>query len=349
VTILAGTPQVAVAKSTMLPRIDPISRLPVIVLFPHSRCNCRCRMCDIWRATGRSEMSVSEIVAWADDWSRLGVTHVALSGGEALMHSDIEAVCEKLNGAGFRLTVMTTGLLLERHAGWLPQYVDDVVVSLDGPEAIHNEIRGVPRAFEKLRRGVSALRAAGPRVAISARCVVQRANYRFLRQTVAAARSMGLDRISFLAVDTSSEAFNRPGGWDDSRTSEVALTASDLPIMDEEIGLLVEEMENDFSSGFIAESPAKLHTRLLDYFRAVAGTSEFPPVRCNAPWVSCVVEADGTVRPCYFQPAYGNVKEAASLEALLNGPPAIAFRNGLDVRTDPICKRCVCSLALQEE
>jgi hypothetical protein len=33
-----------------------------------------------------------------------------------------------------------------------------------------------------------------------------------------------------------------------------------------------------------------------------------------------------------------------SLLDVLNGPEAIAFRTGLDVATNPICRRCVCSL-----
>ena len=45
-----------------------------------------------------------------------------------------------------------------------------------------------------------------------------------------------------------------------------------------------------FTSGFIAESPERLR-ELVTYFEAVIGESSFPPVRCNAPGVSAVVEA----------------------------------------------------------
>ena len=66
---------------------------------------------------------------------------------------------------------------------------------------------------------------------------------------------------------------------------------------------------------------------------------------CNAPWVSSVVEADGTVRPCFFHRSLGNIHEQ-SLEEILNSPEAVAFRRGLDVKADPICKTCVCTLSL---
>jgi radical SAM protein with 4Fe4S-binding SPASM domain len=59
------------------------------------------------------------------------------------------------------------------------------------------------------------------------------------------------------------------------------------------------------------------------------------------------VEADGTVRPCFFHPAIGNLREAGSLGAVLGSPEARAFRASLDVAADPVCQRCVCSLALR--
>ena len=62
-----------------------------------------------------------------------------------------------------------------------------------------------------------------------------------------------------------------------------------------------------------------------------------------------MIETDGTIRPCFFQPPLGNVHEAGSLEAVLNSPEAIAWRGGLDMRRDEICRRCVCSLALRRE
>ena len=40
--------------------------------------------------------------------------------------------------------------------------------------------------------------------------------------------------------------------------------------------------------------------RLPRYYAALRGDEPFPHVSCNAPWVSVVVEANGSVRPCFF-------------------------------------------------
>ena len=92
--------------------------------------------------------------------------------------------------------------------------------------------------------------------------------------------------------------------------------------------------------------PSKLHRRLAQYYGALLGDGDFAPNECNAPWVSSVIESDGTVRPCFFQPPLGNIHRTGGLAAVLNSPEAIAWRQGLDVQRDAICRRCVCTLSL---
>src|SRR5262249_30211493 len=149
------------------------------------------------------------------------------------------------------------------------------VVSLDGPQPIHDRIRNIPRAFERLAEGVAAVRDAGPGVQLTGRCTVQRANFDSLCATVDAAHEIRLDRISFLAADVSSDAFNRPGGWAADRVEQVALEEDDLPRLDAELEALGRDHGADFQSGFIAESPEKLQRRLGQYFRALLGHDEF--------------------------------------------------------------------------
>ncbi len=332
-----------------LPRLDPITRLPILILYPHSRCNCRCLMCDIWRVTTKSELPATAVAGWLAEWRGLGVRRVVLSGGEALLHSHLWELCDHLRAAGIGITVLSTGLLLRRHAAELVRRCDDVVVSLDGPQTLHDQIRNVPRAYQRLAEGVAAVKAADARVLVTGRCTVQRSNFRFLRATVAAAHELGLDRISFLAADVSSEAFNRPGGWDGERIAQVALEPDDLPLLAAEIDALEREHAADFADGYIAEPPLKLRRRLHQYYAALLGQADFFPNDCNAPWVSTVIESDGTVRPCFFQPPLGNIFEAGSLDAILNSPTALAWRSGLDTHRDSICRKCVCTLSLRDE
>ena len=322
----------------------------MLILYPHARCNCKCVMCDIWKVKSRDQISPEEVSGWLPELKGLGVERVVLSGGEALLHARLEEMCAALTEAGIGVTLITTGLLLRRDAHWLVRYVDDVVTSLDGPADVHDRVRRVPGAYAKLADGISAVREvdAERRVRVSARCTVQRLNHTRLRETVEAARAAGLDGISFLAADVSSEAFNRPGGWDAETSGVVALAAHELAALDAELTALEREHDGDFGSGFIAESPAKLRARIYGHFAALHGQGDFAQHACNAPWVSSVIEADGTVRPCFFHKPLGNIREAGSLAAVINSPAARAWRQQLDVTKDETCRRCVCTLTLRQ-
>src|SRR5260221_12684061 len=74
-----------------------IYSLPVMVLMPHSRCNCRCVMCDIWKSNhDKKEISTEVLQQHIQTFKRLGVKRVALSGGEALMHANLWNFCDQL-------------------------------------------------------------------------------------------------------------------------------------------------------------------------------------------------------------------------------------------------------------
>jgi MoaA/NifB/PqqE/SkfB family radical SAM enzyme len=316
-----------------------LDRLPILVLEPHNRCNCRCVMCDIWKLTDAREIGAAELERHLADIQRLGVEWVVLTGGEPLMHSDLFRLSALLRGRGIRTTILSTGLLLERNAARIAEGVDEVIVSLDGPAKIHDEIRRVPGAFDLLAKGVRAVHRISPEFPISARCTVQASNAAHLRTTVQAARGMGFRSLSFLAADLSSSAFNRPLEWSAERQSNVA---PELAALDGEMEALIASYPAD---GFILEAPEKLR-RIVAHFRAHCGLEGHIAPRCSAPWVFAVLESNGDVRPCFFHAVIGNAA-VTTLGAVLNGPQAIAFRESLRVADNPICQRCVCSLYVE--
>ncbi len=324
-----------------------IQTLPVLVLFPHNRCNCRCVMCDIWRIRQVREVSRDDLEPHRASLRALQVRWVVLSGGEPLMHSDLAALSQFFRAEGIRVTLLTAGLLLERRAQLVAEHIDDVIVSLDGPPEIHDSIRGIPRAFERLAQGLAAVRRIRPDIPVSGRCTVQKGNHRHLRAAVMAAQSLKLKSISFLAADTTSSAFNRPDGWSPGRQAAVGLDAKEVEELAREVETLLGEFEEALATGFVMESAEKLR-RIVRHFRSQLGQAEPLAPRCNAPWVSAVIEADGSLRPCFFHPPIGNIREG-TLQTVLNGSPAASFRARLDVATNPVCRRCTCSLYLQSQ
>jgi MoaA/NifB/PqqE/SkfB family radical SAM enzyme len=302
-------------------------------------------MCDIWKANREgNQLTCEELSRHLEPMKRLNVRRVVLSGGEALMHRNLWSLCEVLEDLDVHISLLSSGLLLERYADEVARWCDEVVVSLDGSRELHDRIRNVPRAFDRLADGVSAVKARRSGFRITGRCVLQRLNFRDLPHIVSAAEALGLDQISFLAADVSTKAFNRPDPWPQVKVEEVALGRDEVKELRRTIEALIEHRADVFASGFIAESPQRLR-RLPQYYAALLGEGSFPKPVCNAPWVSAVVEADGSVRPCFFHEAYGNVHDAP-LDEILNGAAATTFRRELDVRRDATCRKCVCTLDL---
>src|SRR5437879_11246789 len=89
-----------------------IHSLPQLVLMPHSRCNCRCLMCDIWQAnSNKQELSREDIQRQMPALRDLHVQRVVLSGGEALMHQNLCLLCELLRELAddLQITLLSTG------------------------------------------------------------------------------------------------------------------------------------------------------------------------------------------------------------------------------------------------
>lgn len=258
------------------------------------------------------------------------------------MNPELPEICAILRQERIRLTLLSTGLLLKKCSGEVAASFDDVIVSLDGPRSIHDKIRRVEGAFDLLQGGVLALRKLRPDMPITARSTVQKVNHRYLVETARSADQMQLDGISFLAVDVSSTAFNRPLVWPTELQAEVRLSIQELSALENAIEELIYCAENEFRAGFVAEPPQKLR-RIVHHFRAQLGLEPWESPTCNAPWVSAVLEVDGSVRPCFFHPAIGNLQNS-TLKKVINSETALDFRSHLDIPSNSVCEKCVCSL-----
>ncbi len=345
-----NNPGLNLITSSMLQRIATnlthrIYEMPVLVLMPHSRCNCRCVMCDIWKANSeKKEISTEDLEVHLQTFKKLRVKRVALSGGEALMHSNLWKFCDQLNSIGAKISLLSTGLTLKNHASAIVTHCDDVIVSLDGSREIHNQIRNIPNAFEKLTEGVETIKKINPSFRVTGRTVLQKTNFRDFKNIVESAKALGLDQISFLAADVSSSAFNRPQEWDGERKEEVALSLNETNELEEILKDSFDRYEKEFQRKFIAESPDKM-LALVQHYRAYHGKESFPLRNCNAPWVSTVIASNGDVLPCFFHKSYGNINDKP-FEKIINSSKAISFRKNLNMEEDPICKKCVCSLKI---
>jgi len=315
-----------------------LRRVPLVTLYLSERCNSRCISCDYWRH-GRADLDLETVSRLLGSFERLGTQVVLLSGGEPLLNPQWAQIAELLRRQGLKLWLLTSGLSLAKHAQRAATLFDAITVSMDGTSReAYAEIRGVD-AFDVVCRGVRAAVAAGSPVTL--RVTLQRGNFRQLPSFVDLGRQLGVAHISFLAIDVaSSHAFSRQNGF----MADLALRPQDLPELERLLSALEREHAEAFDTGFIAETPEKLRRRILRYFTAVCGLGPYPPVRCNAPEFSAVIDARGQVSPCFFIQGPPEAMVADDLEGVLNGDRMIALRDAIRSGTRAECSRCVCSM-----
>ncbi len=312
--------------------------LPLITLYLSERCNSRCISCDYWKH-GQRDMSLEDVRNMLPELEALKTRDVLISGGEPLLNRQWPAIVAMLKDRGLRLWLLSAGLALAKHASAVAESFDSVTVSLDGTNReTYARIRGVD-AFDKVCEGIRAAVRCG--VPTSIRVTLQRANFRELDRFVSLARELGSSQVSFLAIDVANlHAFARHDGH---AASELALTDDDILELRERVDRLEAEHAAAFASRFIVESPERLR-HICNYFAAVRGQVDFPPVRCNAPEFSAVVGADGRVSPCFFIPGPPLAARAPALGAALTSAPMSALRQQIRDGGRAECERCVCSM-----
>lgn len=312
--------------------------LPLLIFYPTSRCNSRCLSCDWWKSSGADDLTLDEIEELTRSLPALGTRVVAFSGGEPLLRGDVFDIADLFLRQSVRLEILTSGVPLERHAEKVARSFTRVTISLDAAsDDLYRHVRGID-ALALVESGVARLRATKPALPISARATLHKSNFRELPRLVQKSREMRLAGISFLAADVSSTAFGRVAS---PEAGSMLLDADEILEMRSIVENTIAAEAEAFRSGFIAERPEKLR-RIPEYYAALRGEGPFPPVSCNAPWVSAVVEASGAVRPCFFHAPIGNVRERSLDRILRRDLPA--FRRELDVGTNPVCRHCVCSI-----
>jgi Fe-coproporphyrin III synthase len=315
--------------------------LPILLYAPTSRCNSRCVSCDFWRTDGATDLRRDEVAALSRELPALRTKLVVFTGGEPLVRDDVFELADLFRAQGAALHLLTSGLALERHAEAVAQRFAAVTISLDGhTRELYRQVRGVD-GLEAVERGVRRLKQIRPGLPVRARSTLHRRNFRALPDLIDKADSMGLDQISFLAADVDSDSFGRGASRMAADPHGMLLEPAEVDEFEKVIDKALVSHAAAFRQGRVAEPGEKLR-KLGSYYRAQQNQGPFPEVSCNAPWASAVVESDGTVRPCFFQPKVGNVREK-SLRGLLDDE-MVRFRRGLKVACDATCQRCVCSL-----
>lgn len=191
----------------MNPQPTPTTyKLNTIYFYLTEGCNLACRHCWIAPKFQNGEktyasLSLELFKSIIEQAKLLGLTGVKLTGGEPLLHPQIEALLDYIKEQNLRLVVETNGVLCTLELAKKIKECKNafVSVSLDGVDAAtHEWVRGVEGSFEKTLAGIRNLVQAGlkPQIIMS----IMRRNYNQMEPMVRLAESLGAESVKFNLV-----------------------------------------------------------------------------------------------------------------------------------------------------
>ena len=134
----------------------------IIHLHPTRLCNLACLHC--YSESNPQQRAALDPVVLCSALEVLraeGYAQVSLSGGEPLVYSHVRTVVERSRELGYRVTMITNGLLVTERMDPVLEQLDGIAISFDGLEETHNALRGRADAFKKACAGIEHLASKG--------------------------------------------------------------------------------------------------------------------------------------------------------------------------------------------
>lgn len=295
-----------VLQSKILGKNTPLS----VTFLIKYQCNLTCKYCDIWK-WGTDEMTTSQVKSMIDEFFEMGMRRFSFNGGEALLRPDIEELTRHCREKNIFTTLFTNGWLVPRKIEAVRQ-VDVVLMSLDGPEEIHDLQRDRKGSHKRVVEAIKLARSNG--VNVWTNTVITKHNVDKLDYIL----NMGKE-LDFWSTFQPVLEYSHS-----TDSNEIAKLAFDLEKYQAAIDLLLERKRNGANL---------IHSKsYLEYVRNPNWAEN--KRKCYAGELYCAVKPNGEVSPCY--PEFNERKWPNGLE--------LGFKEAFRQSNINSCRGCYCMI-----
>ena len=332
-----------------------------------TKCNLKCEICWQYGNKGifqkespvllEEEMRLELLTKIVDEVSG-SLRNITLWGGEPMLHPDFFQFAAYIKKKSIYLNIITNGTFLKKFAEQLVEIkVDNLVVSVDGQQEIHDKIRGVKGSYQKIAEGLDAIRnlKSGssknlPKIEVN--YTISHLNFDKIFESIKVFENLSISSIIishlwFTDKDTYEKneklfnaEFNSNSPYFKAFLRDVS--SVDLKILESEI-LRVKNEKWRIPVSFLPDLDSK---DVFPYYRDLKNIFGFHS--CFIPWVTAGVLPNGDLTPCSDRPDFivGNLKRE-SFRELWNSERFRLYRKALKHhRLFPMCSRC-CELFRQ--
>lgn len=334
---------------------------PLSVFFSiNSDCTLKCKMCDIGTANTsgmmyqnlagakNKEIPLEDIKKIIDELATYK-PYISFPSVEPLLYKQLIPLVRYIRGKEMRVGLATNGFFLENVAEELIKAdLTKIVVSIDGPATVHDEVRGVKGTHEKVIKGINHLIAMkrkynrqNPYLYINS--VIQEDNYNCLEELVDNLPVEHITLIDFRLMFSCSEELverhnlewgHKYRAFPSNVKGKINLANINVNVLVDQINSLKKKYGNKCHF-FFNSQPA--------YLRRFFNSEELLDSNyCLMPWYTAEINQDGTMigEPRCYPLDMGSV----SKEGFFNvwyGSKMREFRKDLQKnKRFPACVRC---------
>jgi len=282
-------------------------------------CNLRCKHCyqgernteelpltEMKRVVGE----VSDMIRdWSDTYGVAFSPSMNITGGEPFLKKGLFEFLGESKQHGFKTYLLTNGTLVSRdRAGRLRDIgVDGVQVSIEGPEDVHDTIRG-KGSFRASTEGIECL--VGAKLPVTLNVTLSAINASTVKQVIAFCAQVGAQRVGFSRLV--------PYGQGRSLLSQMLSREQVRDLYETELSLEYDDIE------IVTGDPvaSQMREKTNDDAGNVASSG------CSAGVSGLTILPNGTVMPCRRLPLFiGNVTKDSLREIWSTSPVLDALRD----------------------
>ena len=324
-----------------------------------NHCNLRCKMCGQWSEEGyinlnkdilKNEMTLADWKRVIDEVAEHQIGSVLLRGGEVFLYPSIIELLDYIHGKGMFISIDTNGTMLKDFAADIVRIGNiHMTISVDGPEAIHDSVRGVPGCFQRIKEGLDALNQLDPpnnaKISRSICFTISRYSVSGLGVMPDVARSLSIGSIVIVPYyyfpQKVGEAYQQelrkhlgcPAySWQGFHHEDSGI---DFTVFQEQHRAYQDTLNEIYSYPYMPLSEDQYKIWFSDALTPVESTT------CNNIERLIDIQPSGEANFCVDFPDYsfGNVKEA-TIEELWKSEKAARFRDYRREKPLAVCHRC---------
>ena len=331
-----------------------------LVLGVNNLCNLHCKMCDVGVGYNESNFYTNlvgtrplhmplELFERICDQAKQHYpkAKLGLAFTEPLVYKYLIEGLTYANERNLFTSITTNALTLKKQAPLLLEAgLNELYVSLDGPEAIHNEIRGHKSSYRRALEGIEAISEHENAPQVSIYCCITEWNVGQLEEFLEGLKHLPLHRVGFMHTNFTpqSQADRHNAVYGDrypataSNMEEIDLTAMDLDLLWQQMGSI---QSRDW--GFDVVFSPNVNTR-EGLQRFYGEPDKLWGRRCNDAFTNLMIKADGSTIPAHgrcYNIDVGNIYEKELVE-IWNSEGYRRFRSDLHQAGGlfPACSRC---------